>query len=132
MICASPHPRKNDKDVSYPQAQNAKMPKRSSKKPANHLRAWREKRGLSQEALAQIVGTAGNVISLLESGDRALSDKWLRRLAPALGTTAGFLLDHDPGDIDAAFLDAAMAVPKEQRPQVLRILEAFKPTGTGD
>ena len=106
------------------------MPKRPSKEPANHLRAWREKRGLSQEALAQLVGTAGNVISLLESGDRALSDKWLRRLAPALGTTPGFLLDHNPNDIDAAFLEAALSVPKEQRQQVLRILETFRPTGT--
>ena len=106
------------------------MPKKPSKEPANHLRAWREKRRLSQEALAQKIGTAGNVISLLESGERALSDKWLRRLAPALGTTPGFLLDHNPDDIDAAFMDAAMAVPKEQREQVLRILETFKPTGT--
>jgi transcriptional regulator with XRE-family HTH domain len=108
------------------------MPKRPSKKSANHLRAWREKRGLSQEALAKLVGTAGNVISLLESGDRALSDKWLRKLAPALGTTAGFLLDHDPNDIDASssLLEAVLAVPKEQHSQVLRILETFKPTGT--
>lgn len=106
------------------------MPKRPSKTAANHLRAWREKRGLSQEALAKLVGTAGNVISLLESGDRALSDKWLRKLAPALGTQPGFLLDHDPDDLDASLLEAVLAVPKEQRPQVLKILEAFKSTGT--
>ena len=108
------------------------MPKRPSKEPANHLRAWREKRGLSQEALAQLVGTAGNVISLLESGDRALSDKWLRKLAPALQTTPGFLLDYAPDDIDFAFVGAALAIPKEQRAQALRILEAFKATGTDD
>ena len=106
------------------------MPKRPTKTPANHLRAWREKRGLSQEALARLVGTAGNVISLLESGDRALSDKWLRKRAPALGTQPGFLLDHDPNDLDASLLEAVLAVPKEQRPQVLKILEAFKATGT--
>lgn len=62
----------------------------------NHLRAWREHRGLTQAQLAEIVGTEGSVISLLESGDRALSDKWLRRVAPALGTTPGILLDYDP------------------------------------
>jgi transcriptional regulator with XRE-family HTH domain len=106
------------------------MPRQPTRASTNHLRAWREARGLSQEALAKLVGTAGNVISLLESGERALSDKWLRRLAPALKTTPGFLLDHDPNDLDTEFLQAALAVPKEQRAQVLRILEALRPTGT--
>lgn len=89
-------------------------------------------RGLSQEALAQKVGTAGNVISLLESGDRALSFKWLQKLAPALDTTPGFLLDFDPNDLDHAFLNAALKVPKDQREQALRILQTFKATGTDD
>jgi transcriptional regulator with XRE-family HTH domain len=106
------------------------MSRKSSKAPANHLRAWREHRRLSQEALAQKVGTAGNVIGLLESGERGLSDKWLRKLAVALGTTPGFLLDHDPNDLDSSFLDAAMAVPKDKRAQALKILETFRPTGT--
>jgi transcriptional regulator with XRE-family HTH domain len=117
-------------DTSARKAQNASMSRKSTKAAANHLRAWREMRGLSQEALAQRVGTAGNVIGLLESGERGLSDKWLRKLAVALDTTAGFLLDHDPNDIDAAFVEAAMAVPKEQRRQALKILETFRPTGT--
>ena len=108
------------------------MPKRPSKEPANHLRAWREKCGLSQEALAQKVGTAGNVISLLESGERALSDKWLKKLAPALGTTPGFLLDFAPNDIDVMFLKAVRQVPAEQREHVLKIVETFRATGTDD
>jgi transcriptional regulator with XRE-family HTH domain len=108
------------------------MARRPHKPSANHLRAWREFRGLSQEELAEKVGTAGNVISLLESGERGLSDKWLRKLAPALGTTPGYLLDHDPNDIDAAFLEAALAVPKEDRAKVLSILQAFRKTGTDD
>lgn len=86
---------------------------------------------MTQEELAAKVDTAGNVIGLLESGGRGLSDKWLRKLAPALGTTPGFLLDHDPNDIDAAFIDAAMAVPKDKRQQALTILNTFK-TGTSD
>lgn len=110
---------------------NAPMPKKPTRQAANHLRAWREHRGMSQEDLADRVGTAGNVISLLESGGRKLSDKWLHKLAPVLGTTPGFLLDHDPNDIDAAFLDAAMAVPKERRAQALQILQTFR-TGTDD
>lgn len=105
------------------------MPRPAVKPPANHLRAWREFRHLTQEELGEKVGTSGNVISLLESGDRGLSYKWLQRLAPALETTPGFLLDHDPNNLDTAFLDAALSVPKERREQVLQILQTFK-TGT--
>lgn len=108
------------------ESQTARMAKKTSKAAANHLRAWREFRQLTQEQLADRVGTAGNVIGLLESGERGLSHKWLLKLAPALGTTPGFLLDHDPYDLDTSFLDAALSVPAESRPQVLAILETFR------
>jgi transcriptional regulator with XRE-family HTH domain len=75
------------------------MPRGAIKPSANHLRAWREFRGLTQAQLAELVDTSDNVISMLESGDRQLSPNWLRRLAPVLGTTPGFLLDHGPYDI---------------------------------
>jgi transcriptional regulator with XRE-family HTH domain len=92
----------------------------------NHLKAWRELRGLTQEELAEKVETSGAVISLLESGRRPLSEKWLRKFATALDTTVGFIMDHDPNDIDAAFVDAALAIPKDKREQVLVILRSFK------
>jgi len=94
------------------------------------LREWREFRRMTQEQLAAAVETDKSVISLLESGSRGLSDKWARRLAPALGTTAGFLLDYDPNDLDTAFIEAALSVAKEDRPQALKILETFRRTGT--
>lgn len=105
------------------------MAKKTTKAAANHLRAWREFRHLTQEELADLVGTAGNVIGLLESGERGLSHKWLLKLAPALGTTPGFLLDHDPNALDAAYLEAAMAVPTERRQMAIEILKTLK-TGT--
>lgn len=102
------------------------MAKKPSKKSANNLRAWREFRGLTQEQLAELVGSAGNVIGLLESGERGLSYKWLMKLAPVLGTTPGFLLDHDPNDLDTAYLEAALAVPPKDRETALKILKTFK------
>lgn len=106
------------------------MAKKTTKPSVNHLRAWREHRQMTQEQLAELVGTAGNVIGLLESGERGLSDKWLRKLAPHLGTTPGFLLDHHPEDIDAELLEAIMDVSSANKPQVLTILRSFKGTGT--
>jgi len=94
------------------------------------LRAWREFRRMTQSQLAEAVGTADNVISLLESGARGLSDRWLRKLAPVLGTTPGFLLDYDPSDLDTQFLEAALSVAPESRAQVLQILNTFRRTGT--
>ena len=64
----------------------------------NFLRAWRTLRGLSQAELAASVDTAPNMIQYLESGERGLSVKWLRKLAPALNTTASKLLDADPSE----------------------------------
>lgn len=90
--------------------------------PRNHLRAWREHRGLTQAQLAAVVGTEGSVISLLESGDRRLSDKWLRRLAPVLGTTPGFLLDYNPGQTSVALRDVIALIPKADRPHEVALL----------
>ncbi|WP_431490936.1 helix-turn-helix domain-containing protein [Paraburkholderia fungorum] len=101
------------------------MVKRPSKPSMNHLRAWREFRELSQEKLGELVGTKGNVIGLLESGERGLSDKWLRKLAPHLGTSPGFLLDHDPNDIDTELLQLVSEVAKGNRAQVVDILKTF-------
>ncbi|HEY1926511.1 MAG TPA: helix-turn-helix transcriptional regulator [Caulobacteraceae bacterium] len=89
----------------------------------NHLRAWREYRGLTQTQLAALVDTQGSVISLLESGDRRLSDKWLRRLALPLSTTPGLLLDYDPEHIDQAVLETFNRLPEEKRPDTLASLD---------
>lgn len=95
----------------------------------NHLRAWRKFRHLTLEEVADQAGTTKAVIQQLETGRLTVSHKWLLRIAPVLGTTPGFLLDHDPNDLDTAFLEAALSVPKERREQALQILETFK-TGT--
>lgn len=92
---------------------------------ANHLKAWREFRGLTQEQLAEKVGTSGSVISLLESGGRKLSPKWLRQIAPHLSTTPGMLLEHDPADIPADVLDAWSAIPEAKRPDAMAMLKAL-------
>lgn len=85
---------------------------------------------MTQDQLAEKVGTAGNVIGLLESGERGLSDKWLRKLAPHLGTTPGFLLDHSPHDIDAAFIEEAIKARKRDPERAMAVVKALN-TGTG-
>jgi transcriptional regulator with XRE-family HTH domain len=107
------------------------MPRKAAKPSMNHLRAWREYRGLTQAQLGELVGTTDNVISMLESGGRQLSPKWLSKLAPVLKTRAGFLLEFAPEDADLSILEAIVDVPADRKGEALQILRVFR-TGTRD
>lgn len=95
----------------------------------NYLRQWREYRKMSQEQLAERVGTTKAVISLLENEKRPLSSKWLRKLAEALDTQPGHILDHDPNELPADVFDIWSRIAKQDRAQAARILRTFA-TGT--
>ena len=81
---------------------------------------------MTQAKLADAVGTTGAVISLLESGDRGLSDKWLRRIAPVLGTRPGHLLEVDPEDVSNDILEIWAEIPEDRREQARDVLKAFR------
>lgn len=98
----------------------------------NFLQAWRKFRDMTQDELAEAVGTTKAVISLLESGQRPLSAKWLRKLAPVLKTTPGHLLDHDPAEMSADIFDIWMHADSRQRRQIADIAKTIVRTGTDD
>lgn len=102
----------------------------------NHLRAWREYRKLSQPRLAEMAGTTNAMIHYLESGERGLSLKWLRRLAPALQTTPGMILDHDPNDLDSDIIETWATRSPEEKRQIARVIDAItderRKTANGD
>ena len=103
----------------------------SSKNPVNHLKAWREYRGFTQESLASSVGTTAAVISLLENGQRSLSASWLDRLARPLQTSPGFLLDHHPSDLTAELLDLWASIPTEHQAKAIKALQSLSKDKTG-
>lgn len=98
----------------------------------NHLQEWRTFRSLTQQELAEKVGTNQNMIAYLESGERGLSAKWLRRLAPALNTTPGMLLDHNPYDLDSDVIDIWAHADNRQKRQIADIAKTILRTGTDD
>ncbi|HLY56366.1 MAG TPA: LexA family transcriptional regulator [Stellaceae bacterium] len=51
----------------------------------NRLREWREREGLSMQALAERIGTSAPQINKLEKGERRLTLDWMTRLAAGLG-----------------------------------------------
>lgn len=99
----------------------------------NNLRAWRKFRTMTQQELADAVGTTKSVISDLERGVVQLNDKWLRRLAPVLQTQPGHILDHDPADLDSDIIDIWAHIDEADREQAARVLRSFvRRTGTHD
>lgn len=60
------------------------------------MRELRLKLGRSQEDLAAAVGCSRIHISRIESGLKRPSVELLRKLAEALQTTAGFLIESEP------------------------------------
>lgn len=59
------------------------------------LKEWREKRGMTLQAVADAVGANRQTIHRLETGGQQLTEIWMRRLAPAFGVRPSDLLDND-------------------------------------
>jgi transcriptional regulator with XRE-family HTH domain len=98
----------------------------------NNLRAWRKHNRLTQQELADAVGTTKSVISDLERGVVQLSDKWLRRLAPVLKTQPGHILDYDPADLDSDIIEIWAHLGERDRDMARRMLQGLRRTGTDD
>ena len=95
--------------------------------PGNYLRQWRKFRKLTQAQLAEAVGTTGPMIHQLENSQRGLSHKWLIRLAPALKTTPGFILDHDPNELPRDLFEIWNRGDEEERRKLTSVAEAMIP-----
>lgn len=100
---------------------------KSSEKQGHFLREWRTFRKLTQADVAELVGTTASMINHLENGNRGLSHKWLIRLAPALGTSPGFLLDQNPHALPNQILEIWNRADPAQRAQLIRVAEAIVP-----
>lgn len=101
-------------------------------RPPHYLREWRKFRRMTQEELADAVGTSKSVVSEMERGNLQLSPKWLRKFAPVLKTQPGHILDHDPNELPTDILDIWEHIPERDRPVARRVLEGFRRTGTDD
>jgi transcriptional regulator with XRE-family HTH domain len=101
-------------------------PERSEDQPPNHLRAWREYRNLTVEALARKSNLGVETIKAVESGQAKFSEKLMDAVAKPLDASRGWLRDYDPNDFDPTFLETWRSVPKERRTQALEILKTFR------
>lgn len=84
----------------------------------NHIGAWCEHTGKTVEDLADQTGFTADMIRAWISGRITVSDKSLRLLAQAFGTTPGSILDVDPRVVAPALLDQwQKAVARQQEAQ---------------
>lgn len=104
----------------YPRRVSKKSPK-----PRHFLREWRQFHKMTLEDLAEAVGTTKGVISELELSKKGLSHKWLLRLAPALKTMPGMILDYHPADVDHEALDAFLRAGTGDKGEVLRVISVL-------
>lgn len=91
----------------------------------NHLKAWRDFRGMTQQELADAVKSSAHMIGYLETGERGLSAKWLRKLAGPLRTTPGHLLEHDPNELPTDIVDIWINASADQRKQLVKVATAL-------
>ena len=88
--------------------------------PRHFLREWREFRGLSQEALGQLCGATGGMISRYEKGDRGLPLEFAFKLFEALDIMPGqFFVRPETPDLNLA----AMPLGKKERKSLIEVVE---------
>lgn len=77
--------------------------------------------------LAELLGgsVTPGMVSELANSKRALSAKWLRRIAPHLKTTPGMLLDYDPFDLPSDFLEIWVDADTETRRRLVDVAKAL-------
>lgn len=97
----------------------------------NHLKAWMKFRKMSGTKLAAALDITPGMVSDLANSNRALSAKWLRRIAPALSATPGLLLDHDPFDLDSDIIEIWLKANDAQKKQISELAQVVVKTGTG-
>jgi phage repressor protein C with HTH and peptisase S24 domain len=84
----------------------------------NRIKEFREKCGLSQQALAAGANTSNQQISLLENGKRKLTKEWAERLAVQLSCAAADLIFSE---------EELSAQPLTQPPVILPALDGIPP-----
>jgi transcriptional regulator with XRE-family HTH domain len=81
---------------------------------ASNMKFYRAQKGLSQEKLAEIAGTATNYIALIETGKRFPSLKMLEKLAEGLNVDTTELFSLNP---------LKMTIKKSLRSKILADIE---------
>ena len=110
-------------------AKNTVKSRFKSELPPNFVRHWRKFRGLSQESLAERLGTSHATISRVERDKVDWRKSRLYAIAEALGTDPASLLIRDPTDPEGIWTVWDHAKPAERR-KIVQMAKLILGTGT--
>ncbi len=91
-----------------------------------YLKAWRKKRGYTQDQLAERAGLSKPFISQLESGKKQYTQQTLEALAAALGTTPGALVTVDPDRDPDGLWEELQRLSADDRARGVAVIRALK------
>jgi transcriptional regulator with XRE-family HTH domain len=117
-------------DAAMPGGRPAKTPRSAF---GERLAQARQQAGLSQEQLAEKLGTIQRVVAHWERRPVALRAEQLAALADALGVTADFLIGRDSGKKRGTgpvgrarrVLETVSRLPRHQQQKIIDVVEAF-------
>lgn len=110
------------------------MPRQSKFKKTHQRRRtffleWRKHRKLTQDQLAERIGTTKTRVSMKENGEEPYDQGYLEALADALQTDPSSLLMRDPSNPEAMWTIWDQAKPAQRR-QIEEVARALLRTGT--
>ena len=126
-VVASAKIRKSGNDIHFPLSQNGDMHDSDKNGGPNYLGDWMRFQGVKGADLARKLNITPGMVSDLVNSNRALSAKWLRRLAPELRTTPGHLLDHNPYTLPSDIVEIWLSANDEQRRQLVKMAQVIVP-----
>ena len=99
-------------------------PNPKPKRRPNYIRQWRKHRGLTQEQLAERIGTTHATVSRIERGLQDFTGEFLELAADALMCEPPDLLIRDPTDTESIWSLWQRAQPGERR-QIVALSDAL-------
>lgn len=94
------------------------------------IKEHREAAGLTQEQLAERMGTTKATISRIETGKRDYTGGFLDACAHALGKANGSVFDHPPGHT-SQLMEKLASAPENVKEQLSTVIDAFLKTAGG-
>lgn len=107
------------------------VPKPSRVRSRHFIKAWREHKGVSQEAAAEFLEISRANLSKVERGIVPYSQDLLEKMADLYSCSAGDLIMRDPSDKSApwSIMDALRLASPEEVARISAIIEALRKAG---
>lgn len=93
--------------------------------PNHYVREWRQKRGLTQERLAERIPFSPGAISQLETGRTAYTQDMIEALAEALELQPGDLISRNP-EVESDVVQLFNDLPADKRRIAIEMLKTLR------